>query len=407
MRKPLFFSRLTRPQTIAAGLLIAACVAAALWLLARAPSQESVTVQPQTLVRRVQFSARVAALTRVDIGSTLTGRVAQVLVREGAQVKAGDVLVRLEPEELQAALAQAQAAQTQAQARLEGLRSTGRTQVQAALAQAQATVQAAHAEVVRTQQLVTQGFVSPSRLDEARRAMSVAQAVQQGAQAQVQANSESGTDGVQAQAQVVLAQASTHAARARLAQGVLRAPTDARVLSRTVEPGQIVQPGRALLSLALSGVTQLKAQVDERFLAQLAVGQPANVVADAFADQRLAAHVSFIGPAVDPQRGSVEVTLTLDQTAPAFLREDMTLSVEVETARRDQALTVPLAALRTVPGAAQDAAQEMADVMLKVDGRAQPRRIRLGVRSLQSVEVLSGLSAGDTVLLGPSAQPGR
>jgi HlyD family secretion protein len=158
-----------------------------------------------------------------------------------------------------------------------------------------------------------------------------------------------------------------------------------------------------LLSLALAGPTQLKAQVDERFLAQLALGQPATVVADAFADQRLAARVSFIASAVDAQRGAVEVTLTLDQNPPAFLREDMTLSVEVETARHDQALTVPLAALRTPPGAADNAA----DVLLAVDGRAQLRRIRLGVRSLQAAEVVDGLKAGDTVLLGTSVQAGQ
>jgi HlyD family secretion protein len=158
-----------------------------------------------------------------------------------------------------------------------------------------------------------------------------------------------------------------------------------------------------LLSLALSGATQLKAQVDERFLAQLAPGQAATVVADAYADQRLAAKVSFIAPAVDAQRGSVEVTLTLDQTAPSFLREDMTLSVEVETARRDAVLAVPLSALRTVPGAAA----ESADVTVLLDGQAQVRRVQLGVRSLQAVEVLSGLSAGDTVMLGPVGPSAR
>ncbi|MBP9906740.1 MAG: efflux RND transporter periplasmic adaptor subunit [Rhodoferax sp.] len=378
-------------------------VAALLWLGLRPSLVDSVTVQTTRLVRSVQFSARVATLARVEVGSTVTARVAQVLVREGEQVKAGDALVRLESDELQAALAQAQAAQIQAQARLLGLRSTGRAQTQASLAQAQATVHAAQADVARTLQLVAQGFLSPARLDEAQRALSVAQATQAGAAAQVQASTESGTDINQAQAQLEAARASTQAAQARLAQAVLRAPSDARVLARTVEPGQIVQPGRALLSLALSGPTQLKAQVDERFLAELVPGQPATVVADAFANQRLASKVAFIAPAVDVQRGAVEVTLTLDQPAPAFLREDMTLSVEVETARRDKTLTVPLAALRTALGAADDAA----DVLLAVDGRAQLQRIRLGVRSLQAVEVLDGLKAGDTLLLGNGVQTGQ
>ena len=383
--------------------LLAGLLVALLWLSLRPNLVDSVTVQTTRLVRSVQFSARVATQARVEVGSTLTARVAHVLVREGTQVRGGDALVRLESDELQAALVQAQAAQTQAQARLQGLRSTGRAQTQAGLAQAQATVHAAQADVVRTQQLVAQGFLSPARLDEVQRALSVAQAAQNAAAAQVQASTESGTDVTQALAQLDAARAATQAAQARLSQMVLRAPSDARVLTRAVEPGQIVQPGRALLSLALAGPTQLKAQVDERFLAELVAGQPATVVADAFAGQRLAAKVAFIAPAVDVQRGAVEVTLTLDKPAPAFLREDMTLSVEVETARRDRAFTVPLAVLRAAPGAAGDAA----DVLLAVDGRAQLQRIRIGVRSLQAAEVIDGLKVGDTLLLGNGVQVGQ
>jgi HlyD family secretion protein len=127
------------------------------------------------------------------------------------------------------------------------------------------------------------------------------------------------------------------------------------------------------------------------------------VVADAFADQRLGAHVIATAPVVDAQRGAVEVTLGLDKAAPAFLREDMTLSVEVETARRDKALTLPLAALRSAPGAGED----LADVLVALDGHAQLRRIRLGVRSLQSAEVLEGLNAGDKVLLDATVQAGQ
>lgn len=391
------------PQTRWIILLLLAVMGALLWWGMHSPLVDGVKVRSTELVRSVQFSARVSTLARVEIGSTVTARVAQVLVREGAQVREGDILVRLESDELRAILAQAQAAQIQAQAKLQGLRSTGRVQAQAALAQALATVHAAQADVTRTQQLVTQGFLSPARLDEAQRALAVARAVQDGAAAQVQANTESGTDVGQAQAQFVAARAAVEAAQARLQQAVLRAPTDARVLLRSVEQGQIVQPGRALLSLALMGPTQIKAQVDERFLAQLAVGQSAAVVADAFADQRLAAHVSFIAPAVDAQRGAVEVTLTLENAAPAFLREDMTLSIEVETAHRSNALTIPLAALRSAPGSAN----ETGEVLVAVDGRVQLRTVRLGVRSMQAAEVVSGLNEGDMVILGANVVAGQ
>ncbi|PJI99276.1 HlyD family secretion protein [Acidovorax sp. 69] len=384
---------------LCAAVLVAAVAAVGAMAL-RGPQVDALVVQSAPLVRTLQFSARVATLSRVDVGSTLTGRVAQVRVAEGAQVRQGDVLVQLESDELRAALAQAVAAERQAQSRLVGLRSSGRSAAQAARAQADATLQAASASLVRVQQLVAQGFYSAAQLDEAQRAVDVARAQQSSAQAQVQANADAGTDVVQSQAQLALAQAATVAAQARLAQTTLVAPADARVLVREVEPGQIVQPGKALLSLALAGPTQLVAQVDERFLDQLQPGQTASVVADAFAGQRFAARVLSIAPSVDAQRGAIEAKFALEQQPPAFLREDMTLSVEVETARRERALVLPQAALRSPMEG------EQATVLVLQEGRAQVRSVRLGLRTLDAVEVLDGLAEGDTVLRGGAVQAG-
>ena len=350
------------------------------------------------LIRTLQFSARVATLSRVDVGSTVTGRVARVLVTEGAQVRQGDVLMQLESDELRAALTQAVASERQAQARLNGLRSTGRSAARAALAQSDATLLAANAELARVRRLVAQGFFSASRLDDAQRAVDVARAQQSGSNAQSQAVSDAGTEVMQAEALRAASQAAIAAAQARLEQTAVRAPADARVLTRQVEPGQIVQPGKALMALALAGPTQLVAQVDERFLDQLQAGQSAMVVADAFAGQRFAARVLSIAPSVDAQRGAIEVKFALDQQAPAFLREDMTLSVEVETGKRARALVLPLRALRT------QSAGESATVLVADAGRAQARTVRLGLRSLSAVEVLDGLAEGNEVLLGGSVK---
>jgi len=365
------------------------------------PKVEAVEVKSFPLVRTLQFSARVATLSRVEVGSTLTGRVLAVKVREGALVEPGQLLVQLESDELRLALAQATATQQQVEARLAGLRSSGRDSVAAAVAQADATVAGARAEFKRTEQLVSQGFVSDSRLDEARRVLDVALAQKASAQAQIAAIGESGTDIIQAQAQVQLSRAAALAAQARLMQTTVTAPAAARVLSRAVEPGQIVQPGQALMSLAMSGPTQLIAQVDERFLDQLQVGQTAAVLADAFPGQRFSARVLSISPAVDPQRGAIEVKFSLLQDPPAFLREDMTLSAEVETARRDNTLVLPLSALRSVVSSARASqATATSQVFVVVDGKVQSRDVQLGLRTLEAVEVVQGLAPGDVVLLG-------
>lgn len=353
------------------------------------------------LVRTLQFSARVATASRVEVGSTLTGRVSQVDVVEGAQVKSGAVLVRLKSDELQAALAQSRASESQAAARLAGLRSTGRNAVQASVMQAESVLVAAQAELRRTLDLVAQGFVSESRLDEARRGVAVAQAQREAALAQRAAVDDSGTDVVQAQAQLDLAIAARKAAEARLGEAVITAPADAHVLSRLVEPGQIVQPGRALLVLALAGPLQLEAQVDERYLGQLQPGQEASVLADAYPTQRFKARVLSIAPLVDAQRGAIEVKFLVLQPVPAFLREDMTQSVEVETARRERALVLPADALRG------DARSDNS-VWLVHDGRVQARPVRVGLRTLESVEILEGLSEGELVLVGAATPvPGR
>ena len=392
---------MSRRTILALAAFAALLVAVLAWWALRAPLVAALTVQPAPLVRTLLFSARVVTVSRVEVGSTLTGRVLEVAVDEGAQVRRGDVLVRLESDELRAALDQAQASERQAAARLAGLRSSGRSAAQAAVAQAESVLQAARAELQRTQDLVARDFLSQSRLDDARRAVDVAQAQLAGARAQLAANAEQGTDVAQAQAQLALARAAVAATQARLEQAVVTSPADARVLVRAVEPGQIVQPGRALLTLALAGPLQLVGQVDERYLEQLQIGQPASVLADAFPGRSFAARVQAIAPVVDAQRGSIEVKLALPQAPPDFLREDMTLSVEVETGRRERTLVVPMEALDGGHGGSA------ATVHVVHDGRVEARALRLGLRTLEAAEVLEGLAAGDVVLLGPAPEPGR
>jgi HlyD family secretion protein len=383
------------------GILAGATLAAlAAWWVLRPPLVPALVVQERALQRTLVFSGRVASASRAELGSTLTGRVAQVNVREGAQVRRGDVLLRLESDELRAALAQALASERQAVARLAGLRSTGRSAVLAGVAQADSVLRTAQADLQRTQDLVARGFLSTARLEDAQRAVSVAQAQRDSAQAQAGANAEQGTEVAQAQAQVALAQAAVAAAQARLAQADITSPAEARVLLRHVEPGQIVQPGRALLTLALASPVELVGQVDERYVGQLQEGQAATVRADAYAQSPFPAQVRQIAPVVDAQRGAVEVKLALPQAAPAFVREDMTLSIEVVTGRRERALVLPLDAINA------DAGDGGARVRVLREGRVELRAIKLGLGTLEATEVTAGLAAGDVVLLGSKLAAG-
>lgn len=342
-----------RAVVLAAALLAAAAGAWFWWQ--RPQAVEVARVDTRPLVRTLQFTARVATPARVELGTTLTGRVARVRADEGDAILAGAPLIELEVDEARAAVQQADAS----------------------LKQAQATLRAAERELPRTQELVAQAFYSQQKLDDARKAVEVGQAQRDAARAALEAS------------------------RARLAQHVVRAPSDGRVLVRNVDPGQIVQAGKALLTVSVQGPMELLAQVDERFLGQLQVGQSARVLADAYPDRPFDAKVWRLAPAVNAQSGSVEVRLSVAGQGPSFLREDMTLSVEVQTGERAGAKVLPLRALRPV------AAPGEAEVLLIESGRAVSRQVKLGLRTLTEVEVTQGLKDGDAVILDAGVlQPG-
>jgi HlyD family secretion protein len=384
-------------------LLLAVALAGGAWLRWRPAEVSAVVLRSQPLTRTLQFTARVKTPARVELGSTVTGRVWKVAVNEGDRVQAGAALVMLEADEARANLQQARAALVQAEAKLASQQALSLPSAQSALAQADANLLVAQRDLVRTQELVAQRFYSPQKLDESQRAVDVARAQRDAARAQVQANQRGGERGA-AEAQVASARAAVEVAQARLDQTTLRAPAAGRVLLRTVEPGQIVQAGKALLTLGVQGRTELLADVDERFLAQLQVGQTARVLADAYPTQPFSAHVDRLGAAVDAQAGSVEVTFVLDAAPPAFLREDMTLSIEVVTGQRAQARVLPLRALRGAADATQPA---RGSVLVAEGGRAVLRELTLGLRTLDQAEVLAGLKDGEAVLLDATVQPGQ
>ncbi len=373
--------------------LAGAGLAAVLIVQWRGTAVEAVEVRSGPLVQSVLVSGRMANQSRVFVGSTITARVREVRVREGARVKAGDLLVALEDFEQRAAASQAEAAAKSAESRLDSQRQLLGPVAAQQLAQARATATTAQRERERSESLFKQGFIGQARLDEARRAADVADAQLKAAEAQAEANLK-GSELEGSVARVAEARAAADLARARLAQTRIVAPADALVLDRLAEPGQIVQAGTRLIELSIEGPVELIAQVDEKFLGQLAPGQKATVVADAFPAQPFPAAVASVAPSVDAQRGSVEVKLTMERVPP-FLKNDMTLSIEIETARRADVVSVPGEAVR---GGNQ--------VLVIDGGKAVARAIKPGLRTLTAVEVIEGLKPGERVITDTRVQEG-
>jgi HlyD family secretion protein len=135
----------------------------------------------------------------------------------------------------------------------------------------------------------------------------------------------------------------------------------------------------------------LVVQIDEKNLGLLSLGQKARASADAFSSQRFDAELSFINPGVDAQRGSVEVKLRVPQP-PAYLKQDMTVSVEIEVARRPAALVLPTDALHDVSSA-------LPWVFRVVNGKVQKTPVTLGLKGASHCEVLSGLAIGEKVVI--------
>jgi HlyD family secretion protein len=351
---------------------------------------QTLTVSKGALLQTVVASGKVEAPARIDIGSQITGAVAAIPVAEGQAVKAGQTLILLENADQEAAVDQARAAADQAQARLRQIHELSQPVAQQALAQARATLFNVKKQYDRTEQLVEKGFVGKAQLDDAKRSLEVAESQVKTAQLQVQANQADGSDYALAQTGLQQARASSRAAEARLRHTVIAAPSDGTLITRDVERGNIVQPGKALMVLSPSGKTQLVLQIDEKNLRFLAPGQNALAAADAYPDQKFKARVAYINPGIDAQRGSVEVKLDVP-APPAYLRQDMTVSVDIEVARRADALTLP-------PDAIHDAASAAPWVMAVSAGKARKKLLRLGVRGERQIEILSGVQEGEQIL---------
>ena len=351
---------------------------------------ETVEVLRADLIQTVVASGRVMSPRRVRVGAVITGRVVAIPVTEGQAVKKGAELVLLEDKDVRAALAQAQAGVAQAAAKVRQLREVGLPAAQQALLQAEATLTQVRGQFDRTKRLQAQGFVGQSQLDDAQRNLDVAESQARAARVQVETNSTRGSDFAMAMTALEQARAAERVAQAKLPDIVVRAPVDGVLISRNVEVGDIVQPGKELFLLAPAGETQVIVQIDERNLSQLSLGQKALGSADAFPGRRFPAELIYINPGIDALRGSVEVRLRAP-SPPDYLRQDMTVSVDIEVARRAQAVVAPTQAVR-------DATTAQPWVLAVRNGRAERVPVKVGLRGDGRLEVLEGAAPGDALI---------
>lgn len=339
-------------------------------------------------------NARVYSRTKAEIASPVAGTVVEVPVREGDAVRRGQLLVRLDDREEIAALAQARAAESQAAARRADLEKSRGPVSRETRRQAEIALEQAEQDFKRQTSLRAEGFLSDSDMEVARRSLETARSRVVSARLQEGALAPGGTEERAALQALAEAKAAAEAAEARRERRRIVSPADGTVLSRAVDPGDVASVGKTLLVLAPAEKTLLLAQPDEKNLAVVRVGQPALASADAFPGKSFPARVEWVAPGVDEARGTVDVRLSVEEPPP-YLKTDMTLSVEIETARRAGALAVPAPSVR-------DAAKSPWLLVVR-GGRAVRQDVKLGARGTRFVEVLEGLSEGDLVVRAAAA----
>jgi len=354
------------------------------WRTWQGPEVSVAVVESEDLVQTVVATGRVIATSTAKIGAEITGIVVDRHVRDGDVVEKGDLLLTLRADDLAARVREARAS-------LKNLRQSRRLQAESALEQAQSQLEQAEREAQRRTDLLASESISREIVEKAQNAEIVAEANYRQAKLLADALAAGGPE------ETILMERLA-AAEAALQKTEIRAQFPAVVLTREVEAGDVVQPGRTLMELARLGQTEVLVPVDERNLGVLALGQPAVCIPDAYVQQQFDATVDHIAPTVDPDRGTVDVRLAVTDP-PEYLRHDMTVTATIVTGEQDNALVIPNDALH-------NANQETTVQVIEL-GRVAERGVTLGMRGLTHSEVVDGLSAGEVVIREPGLKVGQ
>jgi HlyD family secretion protein len=402
-------------------LLLLALAVAAVWYWqpwqdkTPAPQYRLGKLEAGKLSAAVSASGTLGALVTVQVGSQVSGQIAELFVDFNSLVKKGQVIARLDPEAFETRVAQAQAdlraAESAAQMARDNL-----TVRQAELAKARIALDEAGRNLERKKALVAQAFLSPAELDSAQAAFDTAREQVRLAEAAVRANTAQVTN---AEAIVAQRQAQLRQAQVELAHTVIRSPVDGVVISRNVDVGQTVAASlqAPVLFTIAQDLRQMEVNiaVDEADVGRVRPGQKVRFTVDAYPGERFNAQVTQIRKA--PQTVNNVVTYSVIATAAnpdGRLLPGMTANARILTDERENVLKVPNEALRFRPLNPDGspiklevrAREEGPGIPGRVwalgkDGKPQPISLRLGVSDGKATEVLRGeVRDGMEVILG-------
>jgi HlyD family secretion protein len=360
-----------------------------------------VAAYPTQTLTILNATGRVTAQTRASVSSKGTGRLEWLGVVEGQQVKAGDVIARLENRDVAAARDQAAANIKAAQANL---------------GQAQAELADAEQALRRARELAQKSFIADSAVDSAEARFNKARAA------------------VETQrAQIAVAQANYRATEVAFDQTMIRAPFTGVVLTKTANVGDVVTPFSAasgttgaVVTMADMATLEVEADVSENAIAKIRIDMPAEIQLDAFPDLRLLGRVSRIVPTVDRSKATLLVKVRFDETDARVL-PDMSAKIAFLSRRPEGEERNPVAAVRPAAIVRRDG-RDVVYVVRAADSsavaetrpgeakagdakgasgpqRATPTPVTVGARVGELVRV-EGVAPGTRVVIAPSEKLG-
>jgi RND family efflux transporter MFP subunit len=343
------------------------------------------SAQPSTLNRTITLSGALAAEEQAVLSPRIAGRIQRLAVDLGSTVAEGQEIARIDPTDFELRVAQSEAALRQARARL-GLSPEGTDEhvdpdKTALVRQAQAVLDEARLTLERTRTFVARGIASRAELDSAEASYKVAEGRLQDAHEEVRNR------------QAVLAQrrSELELAKELLAATTLRAPFAGRIRERPAALGQYVAAGTPIVTLVRVHPLRLRLEVPEREATSVRRGQPVEVTVEGD-PTRYTGSVARLSPAISEDNRTLLVEAEIPNER-GVLRPGSFARAEIIIEAGTPALLIPIASVVSFAGV---------DKVFSVsEGKAVERRVRLGRREQARVEVVEGLTAGDTIIVDP------
>ncbi|QPC44592.1 HlyD family efflux transporter periplasmic adaptor subunit [Kaustia mangrovi] len=293
-------------------------IAAALVALAAAGAYYWYTVLASRLPDGIAESNGRIEAEQVDIASKQAGRVIEILVDEGDMVEAGEVVARMQSDEVAAQLRAAEAQLRESR--------QARREAEATLAQQKSQLDLAEREYERARRLHEQGYATTELLDQQQSRLTTARALVDATQASID----------RAEATIAASQATVDRLKTLMDDTVLKAPRSGRVQYRLVQPGEVVAAGARILTILDLGDVYMTIYLPARYAGRLAIGAEARLVLDPIPDYVVPATVSFVAAEAQFTPKAVE---TADERDNLSFRVKLQVPVEILRKYRDKVKT--------------------------------------------------------------------